>query len=147
MKKFFVMVGMLLSMLFAAAFCVGCTPSEGVKVKATVQVTETEIAIVVESVEGDAKLIDAMKALQEEGKLTFTTNGQGLIQSINGKENDTVGWSQYWTLYISDAELSDMTYGIEWNGQQLGFSNFGAEALPIVEGGVYVWQYYQSLPA
>ena len=146
MKKFFVTVGMLLSMLFAAAFCVGCTPAEGVKVKATVQVTETEIAIVVESVEGDAKLIDAMKALQEEGKLSFTTNGQGLIQSINGKEN-AADWSQYWTLYISDAELSDITYGIEWNGQQLGFSNFGAEALPIVEGGVYVWSYYQSLPA
>ena len=146
MKKFFVTLGMLLSMLFAAAFCVGCTPSEGVKVKATVQVTETEIAIVVESVEGDAKLIDAMKALQEEGKLSFVADGQGLIQSINGKEN-AADWSQYWSLYISDAELSDMTYGIEWNGQQLGFSNFGAEALPIANGGVYVWLYYQSLPA
>ncbi|MBQ2741134.1 MAG: hypothetical protein IJF39_05920 [Clostridia bacterium] len=146
MKKFFVTIGMLLSMLFAAAFCVGCTPSEGVKVKATVQVTETEIAIVVESVEGDAKLIDAMTALQEEGKLTFVADGQGMIQSINGKEN-AADWSHYWALYISDAELSDMTYGIEWNGQQLGFSNFGAEALPIVEGGVYVWLYYQSLPA
>jgi hypothetical protein len=134
-------------MLFAAAFCVGCAPTEGIKVQATVQVTETEIAIVVESVDGDAKLIDAMKALQEEGKLTFVADGQGMIQSINGKENDTVGWTQYWTLYISDAELSNMTYGIEWNGQQLGFSNFGAESLPVVEGGVYVWLYYQSLPA
>ena len=145
MKKFFVTVGMLLSMLFAAAFCVGCTPTEGVKVQATVQVTETEIAIVVESVEGDAKLMDAMKALREEGKLTFVADGQGMIQSINGKEN-AADWSQYWALYISDAELSEMSYGIEWNGQQLGFSNFGADALPVVEGGVYVWVYYQSLP-
>ncbi len=146
MKKFFVTVGMLLSMLLAAAFCVGCTPSEGVKVKATVQTTETEIIIVVESVEGDAKLIDAMKALQEEGKLSFVADGQGMIQSINGKEN-AADWSQYWSLYISDAELSDMTYGIERNGQQLGFSNFGAESLPVATGGVYVWLYYQSLPA
>ncbi len=146
MKKFFVTVGMLLSMVFAAAFCVGCTPTEGVKVKATVQTTETEIVILVESVEGDAKLIDAMKALQEEGKLTFTTNGQGMIQSINGKEN-AADWSCYWALYISDAELSDMSWGVEWNGQTLGFSNFGAESLPVVEGGVYLWQYYQSLPA
>lgn len=146
MKKFFAVVGMLLSMLFAAAFCVGCTPTEGAKVRATVQATETEIAILVESVEGDATLIDVMTALQEEGKLNFTTNGQGMIQSINGKQN-AADWSEYWALYISDAELSDMNYGIEWNGRQLGFSNFGAEALTVEAGGVYVWQYEQYLPA
>lgn len=143
MKKFWA----ILCLLIVGLLGVGCAPTTtGGEVCATVETTETQVAIVVEEVDGDVRLIDVMTQLQEEGKLAFTVDAQGLVKSINGKEN-AADWSQYWSLYISDAELSDMTYGIEWNGQQLGFSNFGAEALPIVEGGVYVWLYYQSLPA
>ena len=137
MKKLWAILCGIIGLLFA----VGCTPTGDGEVRATVETTETQVAIVVEAVEGDVMLIDVMATLQEEGKLTFTTTADGMVQSINGKENKA-DWSAYWTLYISDAELSDMTYGIEWNGQQLGFSNFGAESLPVVEGGVYVWQYF-----
>ena len=138
MKKFLALLCLVMAMLLG----VGCAPTTmGGDVRATVETTETQVAIVVEEVDGDVRLIDVMTALQEEGKLTFTVDAQGLVKSINGKET-AADWSKYWALYISDAELSDMTYGIEWNGQQLGFSNFGAEALLVETGGAYVWQYF-----
>ena len=138
MKKIWAILCLLIVVLFG----VGCAPTTtGGEVCATVETTETQVAIVVEEVDGDVRLMDVMTQLQEEGKLAFTVDAQGLVKSINGKEN-TADWSHYWALYISDAELSDMGYGIEWNGQQLGFSNFGAEALLVEAGGVYVWQYF-----
>ena len=138
MKKFWA----ILCLLIVGLLGVGCAPTTmGGKVRATVETTETQVAIVVEEVDGDVRLIDVMTALQEEGKLTFTVDAQGLVKSINGKET-AADWSKYWALYIADTELSDMGYGIEWNGQQLGFSNFGAEALLVEAGGVYVWQYF-----
>ncbi len=139
MKKFWVAVCLVIGMLL----CIGCTPTGGGEVRATVESTDTQVIILVEAVDGDVKLIDVMEQLQEAGKLAFTTNGQGMVQQINGKAN-AADWSKYWALYISDAELSDMSYGIEWNGQQLGFSNFGAEALSVEAGGVYVWQYFDA---
>ncbi len=130
-------------LLFVGIFTLAGCPAKDVTAKATVERADSIVVITVEEAEGTPTLLDVMKILQEEGKLNFTADPTGMIVSIDGKAN-AADWSKYWALYISDAELSDMSYGIEWNGQQLGFSNFGAEALSVEAGGVYVWQYFDA---
>lgn len=137
MKKLLAMLGAL--MMFIAV--VGCSEKGDGDVLASVEATDTTIEIVVEQLEGEMTLLEVMQTLQEQGEFTFTTDATGMIISINGKENAS-DWSKYWALYISDTELSEVAYGIEWKGQQLGFSNFGANSLPAEEGGVYVWKYF-----
>ena len=137
MKKILVYLLMVLVMLLSAA----CNPSNGqAKTVATVVTEENAIGIVIEEVDGTPTLLEVMRSLESEGKLTFTVDATGMITGMNGKQNAS-DWSAWWGLYISDAELSDMSYGIEWNGTQLGFSNFGANTLTVEAGGIYVWSY------
>lgn len=137
MKKLLAMLSALILLCVFAC----CSEDSEVELTADVEVTETAVAIVIERLEGEATLMDVMKTLQEQGEFTFKTDATGMITAINGKQN-AADWSKYWALYISDTELSEMSYGIEWKGQQLGFSNFGANTLPVEAGGVYVWQYF-----
>lgn len=137
MKKFLAMLGALIALLAV----VGCSEKGDGDVVAKVEAAETTLEIVIEQLEGEMTLLEAMQALETQGEFTFEADATGMIVSINGKENAS-DWSKYWALYILDAELSEMAYGIEWKGQQLGFSNFGASTLPVEEGGVYVWKYF-----
>ena len=55
-----------------------------------------------------------------------------------------IDFSHCWMLYTSDGEMSNAAWGeIEYNGEKLGSAVLGADALPVLEGQVYVW-YYQA---
>ena len=136
MKK---LVSLLLMIVGLFAFT-GC-PAMEPTLKATVQTTETAVAITVVDEEGDPTLLMAMEILQEEGKLTFTKDATGMITSINGKEN-AADWSASWMLYTSDDELSNTEWGtIEWNGKTYGSAVVGASSLQVDEEETYVWVY------
>ena len=99
------------------------------------------IAIRVLAAEDGAKFISVMEELQKNGEFTFTKDASGMVASINGKAN-AADWSACWMLYTSDAELSSTEFGsYEYKGTVLGSANLGADALPVVNGEVYIWVY------
>ena len=138
MKKLFAVILAAWALFVFAA----CGKGNGdAKTVATVEKAETRVVITVEEVDGEPTLYDVMVALQEDGKLTFTMSADGMISSIEGKENPA-DWSACWMLYTSDGELSNNDWGtVEYNGQNYGSAIVGATDLPVIAGGVYVWDY------
>ena len=60
------------------------------------------------------------------------------ILSINKKA--PVG-NEFWGLYTSDTELSNTAWGTAtYEGNTYGSAMFGAEDLPVIENGIYIWQ-------
>ena len=129
-----------LSLLFMFVFC-GCGQSFGAsQTKYSVTSNEGVVAIAVEDAQDAKVFLDVMKLAQTEEKLTFTESN-GMIMSINGKEN-AADWSASWMLYTSDKEMSTTEYGTyEYEGQTLGGATLGAGALPVVDREIYVWVY------
>ena len=131
----------ILSFLFLFVFCC-CTPSDLSHAKYSVESTENVVVITVEEVKDAKSLMDVMEQAKADGKLTYETSN-GMITSINGKVNPA-DWSYCWMLYTSDSSMASTEYGTyEYEGQILGSAVLGVEALPVVDGGIYVW-YYQA---
>ena len=129
----------ILSFLFLFVFC-GCNPSGLSHAKYSVESTENVVVITVEEVKDAKSLMDVMEQAKADGELTYETS-DGMITSINGKANPA-DWSYCWMLYTSDSSMASTEYGTyEYEGQILGSAVLGAEALPVVDGGIYVWVY------
>ena len=78
-----------------------------------------------------------MEDLKERGAFTYEI-ANGMILSINGKA--PVG-NEFWGLYTSDTELSNTAWGTTtYEGKTYGSAMFGAESLPVIENGIYIWQ-------
>ena len=106
----------------------------------TVSDGDVRVEICVKSLEGDAFLIDIMNKAKESGDLTFETVGTMVI-SIDGYAND-IDYNPCWMLYTTDEELSNDEWGTITVGETvLGSAILGADALPVVEGEMYVWTY------
>lgn len=138
MKKLFAVILAALA-LFAFA---GCDKNNGdAKTVAVVEKAENRVVITVEEVGGEPTLYDVMVDLKESGELTFTVSADGMIASIEGKANPA-DWSACWMLYTSDAELANTDWGtVEYNGQNYGSAIVGATDLPVIAGGIYIWEY------
>lgn len=130
---------LLLSLLFMFVFC-GCQVVGVSQTKYSVKSEEGVVAITVEEAQDANVLLDVMTLAQTEGKLTFEESG-GMIMSLNGKANPA-DWSYCWMLYTSDESMASTEYGTyEYEGETLGSAVFGAGALPVVDGEIYVWVY------
>ncbi|MBQ8374142.1 MAG: hypothetical protein IJX98_01035 [Clostridia bacterium] len=126
--------------LFVFVACGEQEQTNGRNVTVTVEKQENVVAITVTELSGDYKLDEVMTVLQEKGELTFTV-ADGAITSIDGVEN-AANWNPCWMCYTSDGELSNADWGTyEWKGETLGSATLGATALPVIEGGVYLWVY------
>ena len=102
--------------------------------------TDTSVVLYVENAEANSVLLDAMYALQEEGRISFQMQN-GMLTELNGKKN-TADWSQVWMLYTSDVEFSNTAWGsYPLEEMTLGSAIVGAESLPIKAGEYYVWSY------
>ena len=102
--------------------------------------TETSVALYVENAEASSVLLDAMYALQEEGKISFQMQN-GMLTELNGKKN-TADWSHVWMLYTTDVAFSNTAWGSYLlEDMTLGSAIVGAESLPIKAGEYYVWSY------
>lgn len=131
----------ILSFLFLFVLC-GCQPSGVSHAKYSVESTENVVVITVEEVKDAKSLMDVMEQAKADEKLAFEAS-DGMITSINDKANPA-DWSYCWMLYTSDSSMASTEYGTyEYEGQILGSAVLGAEALPVVDGGIYVW-YYQA---
>ena len=134
-RKIFVVV----SFLFLFVLC-SCQPSGLSHAKYGVESTENVVVITVEEVKDAKSLMDVMEQAKADGELTYETS-DGMITSINGKANPA-DWSYCWMMYTSDTSMANTEYGTyEYEGQILGSAVLGAEALPVVDGGIYVWVY------
>ena len=101
---------------------------------------ENMVAIRVKDVEGDVMLSAIMAYLQDKEEMSFVEK-DGMITAINGKANPA-DFSSCWMLYTSDTELANSEWGTcTYEGAELGSAIVGANALPVLEGAVYVWSY------
>ena len=129
----------VLSFLFLFVLC-GCQPSGLSHAKYGVESTENVVVITVEEVKDAKSLMDVMEQAKADEKLAFEVSN-GMITSINGKVNPA-DWSYCWMVYTSDTSMANTEYGTyEYEGQILGGAVLGVEALPVVDGGIYVWVY------
>ena len=120
---------------------VSVSVDEQVKMASVEQKTEDMVAIRVTDAEKGKKLIEVMQALRADEQLTFTQDSQGMVIAINGTEY-AADWSGCWMLYTSDEEFSSIEWGVyEYHGAALGSAVFGEDALPVVNGEIYVWVY------
>ena len=129
------------SILATVILCVFCLTSCGGsdKVKANVtESTENLLVLTVQETDGQATLLNAMEALQTQGKISFEISS-GMIVKI-GEVSNTA--SSYWMLYTSDEEMANTAWGIyEYEGKALGSAILGADALPVKEDAIYIWVY------
>lgn len=115
--------------------------SSGGKSVAAVEKTENMVVITVNEAEDGVTLLSVMKTLQAEGKLSYEYGADGMVTSIEGKEN-AADWSACWMLYTSDAELASTDWGtVEYHGESYGSAVVGASALEVIDGGIYIWSY------
>ncbi|MBQ7948491.1 MAG: hypothetical protein IJ284_01900 [Clostridia bacterium] len=130
-----------ISSLFGSETETSASLSAEEELAAVEETGEDMVAIRVLKAEENQKLVDIMKYLREKEALSFTTDASGMVNAINGKANPA-DWSYCWMLYTSDGELSNTEWGTyTYKGETLGSAMFGAEALPVLEGEVYVWVY------
>lgn len=101
--------------------------------------TDTMVAIEIHEASGE-NLLSVMEALQENNQLQYTIKN-GMLSSINGKENPA-DFSSCWMLYTTDVEMSNTAWGtIEYDGKTIASAVLGAESLIVEEGELYVWSY------
>lgn len=137
MKKFLTLLLTLVCTLVLAS----CGLFAQGKAAADVEKLDNMIVITVHEAEEGTSLLSVMKGLQEEGKLSFTVDATGMVTGIEGKDNPA-DWSACWMLYTSDAELSSTEWGtVDYNGKTYGSAMFGANALLVAEGEIYIWSY------
>lgn len=129
-KRWLVLLLCVICMVFGVCFA-GCN---GGKIDAT----EEKVAITVAGATEGETLLEYMEDLEGDGKLSYTVV-KGMITELNGVSNTT---NCYWMLYTSDTDNADKSWGTcDYDGQELGSSKLGAEALTVKNGCVYVWVY------
>ncbi|MBE5747384.1 MAG: DUF4430 domain-containing protein [Clostridiales bacterium] len=112
----------------------------GVATATILSKTDTQVVIQVNQTDGNAVLLNVMEDLQKKGELTFVVES-GMVTSINGVANDA-DFDPCWMIYTSDSEMASTAWGsVEYNGQTFGSAVVGAEALTVIQGGIYIWVY------
>ena len=134
------LIAILLCLMSFCCLC-GCSlfaqPESGQSAACAVEyVGETRVVIVAET--DGASLLACMESLQDE--LAFELS-DGMLISLNGKAN-AADYSSCWMLYTTDAEMSNSAWGtIEYDGKTLASAAFGADALAVKNGEIYLWEY------
>lgn len=130
----------IFTLLLSLCCLISCQDEKKGEPKATVALaTDTRVVITVEEANG-AKLSDCMKALKKTENLTYEISS-GMLISLNGTANEA-DYNPCWMLYTSDTELSNAEWGtLEYDGKTLRAASLGVEQLPVVDGGIYVWEY------
>lgn len=143
-RKFSIFLAVCFS--FLCALCLlacGVNKSNGESklVCTLIENSQTRVVISVEETDGKATLLDCMETLKQgENNFTYTMSN-GMVTSINGVDNPA-DFSKCWMLYTSDAEMANTSWGsLEYNGKTLGSAIVGAEALDVMAGEIYVWEY------
>ena len=133
MKKFLVCLISALA-ICTCCFFAACLEKEPVKAdENTVVITATD-----KSFDFNEKTLkDYMDHLQQNGKLTYSISN-GFVTEINGKSQTL---SSYWMLYTDDTGNSNSEFELEYEGAIYASAKFGAEALTVKEGCIYIWAY------
>ena len=141
-RKMISVISLLVLVIFTFSMTACNTEDyQSLVLKASVVEQENTLVIQVEEVENSKKatLMNAMKKLQSEKKLTFSADKTGMITGIGGKSN---GGNSYWMLYTTDEKMSNTAWGTyEYEGERLGSAILGATALIIESGETYIWAY------
>ena len=135
---------LLLACIASAFVFAGCKKKNG-ELRYTVVSSESaggelRVEICVDEMEGAFTLLQVMERAQASGDLSYEISA-GMITGINGKKN-AADFSACWMLYTSDKEMANEGWGTIVCGEEtLGSAIVGADALKVVKGKSYVWQY------
>ena len=129
--------------LLLVVFTLFCMVACGGKSKVACELVDeadTRVVIRVTEAADNATVLDCMEYLSGKGDFSYKISG-GMVMEINGKAN-TADFSGCWMLYTSDAEMANTEWGtIEYDGKTIASAIVGAEALTVVVGEVYIWEY------
>ena len=103
--------------------------------------TQTETVITVVEADGTATLIDAMKALKDEGKLVYESSTSQYGEMINTIGSLTAEGTYYWALYTTDAEVANTDMAVTVNGTTFYSAMVGASSLTVKAGESYLWRH------
>ena len=134
-RKLYFLVTFILSVICFTTCFIGCKQNK--------PLSGDYVIIVANDVEDCETVIDYMKKLREDGKLSFEseTSAYGeYITSINGKKQ---AGNSYWMLYTSDLDYASTSYTVTYEGRDYGQAITGASSLPVKEGETYIW-FYES---
>ena len=134
----------LFTFLFTVILSVCCLSSCGSgSARATVVESREDLLVIrVEETDGKATLLDVMKALREEGEISFESDQSGFVLSIFGKSGESVSSNsgKYWSLYVSDERYAlDGEY--VWGEEVCYLASEGAGTMNVKNGHYYVWSY------
>lgn len=150
-RRFLQITTLLLAVIFFAICFTACNvyKSGEVSVK-LISSTEESVVFTVTETDGKATAFDALKCLQTNGKLTFTSEDSGygaFITAIGDKKNEVTestansskGYS--WMLYTSDTAMAIEETTTVIDGTTYYSSSVGASSLTVKKGETYVWVY------
>ena len=121
--------------------CGDTSNGEGKLVCRLVENTTARVVICVEETDGETTLLDCMEQLKASETQFSYKLVSGMVTAINGVENPA-DFSKCWMLYTSDAEMANAAWGTaEYDGKTLGSAVVGADALDVIAGGIYIWDY------
>ena len=128
---------MFLTLILALIFLCSLTACK----KEPVKVDGDSVIITARSSEYDIEgktLYEFMQIISEDEKLEFTLSN-GMVSSINGKDNGT---NSFWMLYTDDEENSNTAWGtVEYEGKIYASAALGATELLVKDGATYIWIY------
>ncbi len=127
----------ILTLILALIFLFSLTACK----KEPVKVDGDSVIITARSSEYDIEgktLYEFMQIISEDEKLEFTLSN-GMVSSINGKDNGT---NSFWMLYTDDEENSNTAWGtVEYEGKIYASAALGATELLVKDGATYIWIY------
>lgn len=105
----------------------------------------SEKLIVIQCDETGGSLEDALKALSNDGKLSYEADSSefgAFVKSVNGYTPDPT--CEYWAIYTSLGEYEGVSYSnaefgsYDYNGKTCMSASYGISGLVMVEGEIYI---------
>ena len=143
MKRFSAALTLFLVLSLLAASLVGCSGATEVELLFS---DEKLVVFKVNSVNGNATLLDALNALKEQGDLDFEVQSGSYgayITKVNGKSEVSYGTSGYsWMVYSNDADGSSTEFGmLSYQNETLGQTAAGVSTQTLKAGCIYALSY------
>lgn len=123
----------VLVVAFASFACAGGAVTAKVDYSA-----EKETVIAVSEADGKATLIDAMKELKADEKLSFESSTSTYGEFITAVGGVEAGATEFWAIYTTDTESANTDISVAVDGRTYYQAMLGASSLVVKKGERYL---------
>ena len=123
----------VLVVAFASFACAGGAVTAKVDYSA-----EKETVIAVSEADGKATLIDAMKELKADEKLSFESSTSTYGEFITAVGGVEAGATEFWAIYTTDTENANTDISVSVDGRTYYQAMLGASSLVVKKGERYL---------